>query len=158
MNSDEINNRIAFHRSEIDRQNLAIRILSELGNQLNETANLAPGSMFWVFVDNRTDVEALMSLAPRWSKSPDGEGIDYKENVDGHELTIKARTNALPPTCKLVEEEYEVPAEPAKPARTAKRMVLKCAKPAEIIEAKPAVNPADEVNDNDIPAGNIQED
>lgn len=132
MNSETVQNRIDYHRSEIDRQNLAIEILQKCGESLSESISISPGAMMWIFTSDRKDVEALMTLAPKWTKTRDVDGttISYSAVVAGHDVTIKASEGALPPTCKLVEEEYEVPAEPAKPARMAKRMVLKCPQPA----------------------------
>lgn len=90
----------------------------------------AYGGSFWLTVSKREDVQVLMKLAPMWKKSPSGTGIDYDAEVNGVDFKIRTTDGALPPTCKLVERDVEIPAEPAKPARIEKRMVVECAKVA----------------------------
>lgn len=81
------------------------------------------GGTFWFTVSNRKDVQTLMQLAPRWSKLAWEGGIDYTARVDDVEYRIRATDGALPPTCRLVEQEVEIPATPAK---IVKRMVVEC--------------------------------
>lgn len=93
----------------------------------------AYGGAFWITVKRREDIQTLMQLAPRWSKSPRDDGIDYDATVDGVTFKLRAMDAALPPTCRVVEREVEVPAEPAKPARMVKRMMVECASVSETV-------------------------
>ncbi len=115
-----------YYTGEIKRYGLALRLLTEMGERLSESAQFNPGYFFQAVVDNRDDLSLLMTLAPKWSKSPCAEGISYDANVDGDRFQIVAKAAAIPPTCRMVEEEYEIPAVEAQPARVGKRMVLKC--------------------------------
>lgn len=109
------------------------RILIErFGDRLSESVNFSPACMFWVYVKTREDLQVLMELAPKWSKRNGVAFIEYTAEAEGIEVALKASGAALPGTCKLVEEEYEVPAVPAQPeipATKAVRMVLKCDQP-----------------------------
>jgi len=105
--------------------------LARIAAQLSDSVDFNPyGGTFWFTVSNREDVQVLMQLAPIWSKKTWEGGIDYDAEVDGVSYKIRAADGALPPTCKLVEKEVEIPAQPATPARMEKRMVIECA-PAE---------------------------
>lgn len=127
MNSKEVY--IKMYEDEIAAYNLAKHIINTLGDKLTDSCRLSPSGVFWIHINNREDLATVMTLAPLWTKSPGSTGIDYSAVVLGVGVTIKAEAAALPNTCKMVEEEYEVPAQPAvpeKPATKAKRMVLKC--------------------------------
>lgn len=95
--------------------------------KLSATATINPcGGSCWFTVDNREDVQLLLQLAPRWEKKPCENGIDYIDRVS--DFRIRTIEGALPPTCKLVEEEVTIP---AMPEQKVKKMVLKCAKTEE---------------------------
>lgn len=113
-------------RREQQRYGLCVEIINRLGDRLSDSVRFSPCVYISITVDNREDLSVLMTLAPKWSKTPGDNGITYSATVDGEEVQIQARAAALPGTCKLVEEEYEVPAVEAKPAHKAVRMVLKC--------------------------------
>ncbi len=99
--------------------------LARIAGQLSESVDFNPyGGTFWFTVSNRADVQVLMQLAPGWDKKTWDGGIDYDAEVDGVCYKIRAADGALPPTCKLVEKEVEIPAQPA---RIEKRMVIECA-------------------------------
>lgn len=101
--------------------------VARIVSQLSPSCDLNPyGGTFWFTVSNREDVQVLMQIAPRWSKSTHDSGIDYDARVDGVYYKIRTVDAALPPTCKLVEREVEIPAEPAK---IVKRMVVECVTP-----------------------------
>lgn len=123
---------IAYYRDswnrEIRRYGLCCKIINRLGPILTDRVNFSPCVYISITVHTREDLAVLMTLAPTWSKTPNAAGIIYCATVEGEEVQIHAQDEALPGTCKLVEEEYEVPAVEAKPAHTATRMVLKCDK------------------------------
>lgn len=131
MNTDTIKYTKEFYAGESARYLLCSRILDSIGDKLSDTAVFSPNCYIAVSVYNREDLAVIMTLAPVWSKSAVCDGIDYEAMVDKQRFVIQAKGEALPGTCKLVEEDYEVPATelvPAKPARIEKRLVLKCLK------------------------------
>jgi len=111
---------------DISRYQLALKIAKLYQNLLSETVYISPSSYITIAVYNRSDLLLLMQLAPRWDKESFPSGIYYKADVEGHAITIMAYSGALPPTCKMVEEEEILPAEPAKPERRVMKKVLKC--------------------------------
>lgn len=103
-------------------------LFSRVAAQVSSDVTLNPfGGTFWFTVKNRADVQILMQLAPRWEKNTWDGGIDYNAEVDGVDYKIRTSDGALPPTCRLVEKEIEIPALPAQPARMEKRMIIECA-------------------------------
>ena len=125
-----LSNHRKYHADAI----LAIDAMQErfkaIAEGLSETAQLnATGGSMWLTLDNRDDMKVALTLAPVWSKSKgiDEQEIDYDATVDNVPIKIRAVSGALPASCKLVEEEYEIP---ASEARIGKRMVLKCAQPS----------------------------
>ena len=134
MKDDEIKTRLDRFEAERKRYALCSKILKDLGDKLSDNVHFSPCVYITVSAHNREDLAILMTLAPKWTKTVGLNGIDYTATVDGESVQINAAGDALPGTCKLVEEEYEIPAQPAteaKPATTAKRMVLKCSEPVE---------------------------
>ncbi len=88
------------------------------------------GDDLWVVAKDRGDVEKVLALAPAgkfWAKDADtthGASIRYRcEILPGVTVQLFALGDALPPTCKLVEEEVTIPAQPE---RKEMRRVLKC--------------------------------
>ncbi len=119
---------------------LCLDILDRLGHKLSDSVQFSPSYYILITCFSREDLATLMTLAPRWAKSPSDKSIEYTAEVDGLDIHLAAVDAALPGTCKLVEEEYEVaeePAKPAVPAHRAKRMVLKCDKLEPVEEVKP---------------------
>lgn len=135
MTPEYISSQKTFYAAEIRRMELASRLLDTLGERLSESVSLAPSYYFQVTVDNRDDLSLFMTLAPKWNKTPCTEGISYDAMVDGERFQIIAKAAAIPPTCRMVEEEYVIPAEEAKPSRVGKRMVLRCEQAAEQVTA-----------------------
>ncbi len=85
----------------------------------------------WVIAKERADVEKVLALAPAgklWTKEGSdvhGPAILYKcEVLPGVTVQLFVLGGALPPTCKLVEEEVTIPAQPE---RKEIRRVVKCA-------------------------------
>lgn len=106
-----------------------IMLLQRITEPLSDTYELnGYGGVFWVTVKNRDDLRVFMSLAPQWSKENDTTGINYKAIIDGVQFRIRAEDDALPGTCKLVEEEVVIPAQPE---RIEKRKVVRCNQPVE---------------------------
>lgn len=101
--------------------------LAKVADQLSDSVELNPyGGTWWLTVYNREDVQVLMQLAPRWEKSVRDDGIDYNAIVDGVEYKIRTKDGALPPTCRVIEREVEIPEQPAIPARKEMRSVVEC--------------------------------
>ena len=71
------------------------------------------GSSLWFVVSNREDLQVFMTLSPLWNKRVDSNIMEYKAQVEGIDICIRARDAALPPTCKEVEEVVTVPAKEA---------------------------------------------
>ena len=74
------------------------------------------GGSLWVTVNNRTDLELALSLAKPgtiWQKSVSGNVMRYSANIDEVPVTVRAKTNALPATCKIEKKMVEIPATPA---------------------------------------------
>lgn len=117
---------LEYYAQEQKRYAICGRILAEMGERLADSTGFSPSYFIQVTTTNREDLQLLMTLAPRWSKSPSEDGITYEAEVEGERFQIVAKKAALPATCKMVEEEYELPAVEAQPARKATRMVLKC--------------------------------
>ncbi len=79
----------------------------------------------------RDEVLAVMkAFGGKWDKSPhySGQGIDYTQWLYDYKRRLEI-SNAKPPaSCQVVEEEVEIPAQPA---RMEKRFKLQCVKPIE---------------------------
>ncbi len=106
--------------------------LAKVADKLSPDVDFnAYGGSFWFTVKNRDDVQTLMTLAPIWKKNAYEGGIDYNATIDGVEFKIRTVDGALPPTCRLVEQDVVVPARPAEPERIEKRMVVECSKATE---------------------------
>jgi hypothetical protein len=115
--------KIDYLKQEIERYKLALRIADMFQNQLSADVSFSPCCYFTIDDLTREDLQLLMTLAPKWEKTYFDQGIYYKATIQDHEVTLIARANALPSTCKLVEEVQVIPAQPEKIVR---RQVLKC--------------------------------
>jgi len=95
-------------------------------NELGQTVYLCPDhSDCSISVYTREELQALMTLAPKWEKSKGYSSIRYTAKVfecedhwcgndtkSQYTIVLHARDDALPPTCKVVEVEEVVPAQP----------------------------------------------
>lgn len=129
MDSEKIQNQKHYWRSERKRYELCEKFVDAIGDKLSDDVSFSPSYYIQITAKNRDDLTALMTLAPLWAKSFGEVQITYSATIDGERVEIIAAADALPGTCKLVEEEYEIPAQPAKeavPAARGKKMVLKC--------------------------------
>lgn len=104
-------------------------------------------AIYFTTSDRETLVE-LFKLAPPgvlWRKRYEPAAIEYRctpvEGVD-YEIVITANEGALPDTCKIVEEEVEVPAQPA---TTKKVRKLSCSFAEESVADSETEAPADPV-------------
>jgi hypothetical protein len=97
------------------------------GLEFDEAVHCNPmGGSCWIYVYNRDDLKTALSLAKggqTWRKSIESGSIRYISTIDSIDFSIFAHDAALPPTCKVVEEEYFIEAQPA---RIGKRSVVKC--------------------------------
>lgn len=97
-------------------------------------------SIYFTTSDRETLVE-LFKLAPAgvlWKKRYEPAAIEYRCNPvegDDYAIIIVANEGALPETCKIVEEEVEVPAQPA---TTKKVRKLSCSHAEPTDSAAPA--------------------
>jgi len=80
--------------------------------EIAEDASIDLGcEICYINIHNRTDLQTLLKLAPKWDKSPSGKAIQYyNNNVNGESVYIFAYDAALPPTCKVIREEKIIPA------------------------------------------------
>lgn len=95
----------------------AVRLLFGLTFDVNVEV-VAYSSSLFVKVTKREDLETGLRIAPpgtHWQKEVgyDGAIIYMLTFDDGFMVRISAEGDALPPTCKVVEEEIEVPAQAA---------------------------------------------
>lgn len=69
-------------------------------------------------------VEVVRTFGGKWAKTPSGDNgkIDYETALDG--VTIRCWAGEPPPSCKIVEVEEDVPAQPAS-KRIVRKMVCK---------------------------------
>jgi len=111
------------------RTTLGLHLLSQLEGTIDDRVYInGYGGSFHIDLYTREDLQLFMTLAPLWTKTTSGDLISYEATIYGVEFHLRAHEAALPDTCKLVEEEVDIPAQPA---RKEKRMVVKCNKPSE---------------------------
>lgn len=120
------------------------------GKQFSDSAGLcAYGNHLTVTVRTREDLAVALSLmSGPWKKSPYYNGLCYTNEVgryydaDYTVVQVYSEDAALPPTCKVIEEEVE---EAATPARMVKRRRVVCnSGAADASESEAAVEPATE--------------
>ncbi len=92
----------------------------------DQTIVNAYGRYIFFHVYNRDDLQKLLALHPQWSKETVDDRITYSADTITGPVTIHAMENALPDTCKLVEETIVIP---AKSEQIIKRLVVKCKQP-----------------------------
>lgn len=60
---------------------------------------------------NREQVLAIIKAFPgKWEKSQNGTSMDYLNSNESNEFPIRIWKGALPPCCRIVKEEIDVPA------------------------------------------------
>lgn len=106
-----------------------------------EAIGIAP-TLFGTQIDfdhaNREQVLKIIKTFPgTWKKSLNAnkETMDYVREIEG-QPTLRIWSAELPPSCKLVEEWVDVPAQPA---TRVKKLVVKCKpdEPAPVAETEP---------------------
>jgi len=134
MNTDRINHLVGDMEDTIKEQERYLRlaeraklIVTPLLPELSDTCSIwTGGNNVLINVYNREDLTVCMTLARQWKKTVSGSKIlyyaDEKTAIDGP-IYMYASDSALPPTCKVVEEE-EV--RPAQPEERITRKVIKC--------------------------------
>ena len=143
-----IKEQLALALSNAEDSTMKLRRNAELatrlthGMELEKTEVNAYGESIWFSTTSRTDLEKLLSMAPRgqhWSKDAWSDQLSYAVEIEGVSIKVNVTEDALPPTCKVVLVEEEIP---ATPARIVKRRVLKCNEPIESEEPsdKPVVH------------------
>ncbi len=106
--------------------------LIALESQLSDTVDVnLYGTSYWFTVTSREDLVVLLTLAPTWKKSNGSLGIDYNAEVDGAQIFVKTRDEALPPTCRVVKKTITVP------EHTEERSFVECDNASEVVEGSP---------------------
>jgi hypothetical protein len=91
-----------------------------------------PGERYCLDFDNlpHADVVQVIKALPagKWDKQPNSNPakVDYTATVDG--VVVRCYAGEPPPNCRIVEEEVEIPAQPA---RKEIRRRLECKPPLE---------------------------
>ncbi len=77
--------------------------------------NAVGGSALWVFVNNREDLQVFLALVQSpWKKRVSDKQIIYSNTTENEiRIVVYASNNALPPTCRVIKEEVQVPAREA---------------------------------------------
>ena len=143
-----IQNTIHKYRRFLDDLNLMETHFELL--QFSDTAHCSPGlDSCWIYVSNREDLMTALSISRGgiWQKETREDAIHYTATVDNIPYEIRATNDALPNTCKLVEEEYTVEAQPA---RQAKRFVVKCNQPISGEPAQTSVHSSEETTTDEL--------
>jgi hypothetical protein len=134
MNTDRINHLVTMFDDTVKDQERYLRlaerakaIVTPLLAELTDTCSIwTGGANVLINVYNREDLTVCMTLARQWKKQPSGSKILYwaeEGTALGGPIYLYASDSALPPTCKVVEEEEVIPARPEE-KRT--RKVIKC--------------------------------
>lgn len=110
-------------KDEIRRYQLALAIAEKFRDQLSESVIFSPSSYLTISVDTREDLQVLMTMGSLWKKRYFGSGIYYVTEINNEEVTLIAHEGALPETCKVVEEEQVIAAQPE---QRITRKVIKC--------------------------------
>lgn len=128
-------------REKHDREVRAAVIITRIPEDLQDSAEIIYSDQ--IDVNNLEHADALRVMralnAGRWERKESGvEGkLDYIAVIDGWKVRLWAA--GPPDSCRVVEEEYEIP---AVPARTGTRKRVICAKPAQgQTDEPPAIDP-----------------
>lgn len=96
---------------EIEVKRKMIEVVKRFPETFSQSVSVNTyGSSIWITVYNREDLQAFLTLAPRWDKNTSGKRIRYLAKVNDIEIEIFAADAALPPTCKVIVETVVVPA------------------------------------------------
>lgn len=102
---------IASCQVELEMKQKMIAVLKKFPENFSDSVIMNTyGSSIWLTVYNREDLQAFLTLAPRWDKGTSGKRIRYLAVVDNVDIEIFAADAALPPTCKVIVETVIIPA------------------------------------------------
>lgn len=102
-----------------------------LGREFSNSVQISPyGGSLWITVNNREDLMAALSISngEQWRKDSSDAAITYHWDNVGYPVSIYAQNDAIPPTCKVIEVDEVIPAQPE---RIVKRKKIQCNEPAE---------------------------
>lgn len=120
-----------------ERDRRASLIITRIPEDLRYRAEIYSSTQ--IDINSLEHDEALLVMkalnAGRWERKESGIGgkLDYIATIDG--WTVRLWAAGPPDSCRVVEEEYEIP---AVPASTGKRKRVICAKGAEPANPEPA--------------------
>lgn len=73
------------------------------------TLNFYCGSC-WIWCNTREQLITALSIAPgKWDKTPSSNGFEYRQFIDDLAVVVCSSGDALPATCRVVEEEITEP-------------------------------------------------
>jgi hypothetical protein len=123
---------------EADKQRSANTIISQLPDDLKRTAEIYTDTQ--IDFNNLSHADALRVMkalnAGRWERSESGyEGhLDYTAKLNGWVVRLWAA--GPPDSCRVVEEEYEIPAVPARVGKRKRVICNKTAEPETVVESE----------------------
>ena len=123
---------------QADRQKRANLIVSKIPVDLKPAAEIYSDTQ--IDINNLSHVDALRVMkalnAGRWERSESGyEGcLDYTAKLDG--WTVRLWAAGPPASCRVVEEEYEIPAVPASVGKRKRVICNKAAEPETVVESE----------------------
>jgi len=135
MKNDQFNSLINEAYTDIMKRTAAIQRLKMLTPEAIEALDSFScyNGHIWMTTKDRKSLHAVRPCFGKleWDKSveasSDNPAMQYSAADGPVRLILKCAE--LPPTCKIVEEEVEIPAQPAVEARMEKRLVVKCNEP-----------------------------
>lgn len=98
----------------------------------------------WIWCSTREQLIAALSVASgKWEKTPSSNGFEYRQTVDDVSVVVCSSGDALPATCRVVEEDIFVPATEATTRRVT-RVVCNEHNPIIVAEETP-FTPGDDI-------------
>jgi hypothetical protein len=120
---NEINDVIAFLRANVHRHLAMIAFIEKYRSVFEQHGVMPTHYPHSVDIDNPSREDALrlmQAFGGKWQKTVNGINIDYCQEIDG--VTVRLWSTPPPPSCRIVEVEEVVPAEPEK--RVMKRKLV----------------------------------
>jgi len=138
LNPEVLEALIAFDSEQrrVERERRASLIITRIPEDLRYKAEIYSSTQ--IDINSLEHDEALLVMkalnAGRWERKESGIGgkLDYIATIDG--WTVRLWAAGPPDSCRVVEEEYEIP---AVPASIGKRKRVICAKGAEPANPEP---------------------
>ena len=91
-------------------------------------------SLDFNFLSHDQVIQVVKAIGGKWKKEPKDDKVNYTTEKDG--ITIRIYQGEPPPNCRIVQEEYEVPAQPAFKAMRSKLVCKETVTP-ESVEVQP---------------------